>query len=94
MSMISKRCMKLVVIHFSMMPQGFSVCLHSLIVNGPKQPLPVDQNGGLYSHRRDGGKSAIFRITGLALHLTRFTIVLVVLDGFSTMHNPVLHLIS
>lgn len=54
--------MKFVVIHFNMMPRGFSVRLHCLIVNVPKQLLAVDQNCRLYSHRHDGSKSAIFSL--------------------------------
>lgn len=68
--MLSKRsrCLQLVVMHLNMMPQRFSVRRPILMVNGPKQSTPVDQKGGLYSLKRDGGKSAIFGITGFALH--------------------------
>ncbi len=74
-----------------MMPQRFSVRLPILIVKGPKQSIPVDQKGGLYSLSREGGKSAIFGIIGLALHfLASLTIVLVFLDGFSATQDPLL----
>ena len=60
--------MQRVVKHLKSMPHLFSVRRQTLCMKGPKQSMPVDQNGGFDKQRQARQRSAILGTTGLAPH--------------------------